>query len=125
MAFIAIIDDDTDIVEATSLLLQSRGHTTVTASTADEGYEVVKSQNPDLIILDVMMIEPDDGFFLANKFRRDGVKTPIIMLTSVSKAFGYQFGTSEMVPTDVFLEKPVSSALLLEKIDLLLSKEKV
>ena len=125
MAFIAIIDDDPDIVEATSLLLQSRGHKTVTACTADEGYGVVKSQHPDLIILDVMMIEPDDGFFLANKFRREGVTTPIIMLTSVSKAFGYQFGTSEMVPTDVFLEKPVSSALLLEKIESLLAKEKV
>lgn len=117
MALIAIIDDDPDIVEATSLILQSKGYATVTASNIEEGYALVTGQKPDLVILDVMMIEPDDGFYLANKLRRDGYDVPIVMLTSVSKAFGYAFGSGGMVPVNEFLEKPVTPAVLLEKIE--------
>jgi DNA-binding response OmpR family regulator len=125
MAFIAIIDDDPDIVEATGLILQARGHSTASASTADEGYALVTQQHPDLIILDVMMLEPDDGFFLANKLRKAGVTTPIVMLTSVAKAVGYTFGSHEMVPTDAFLEKPVTPARLVDTVETLLQTEKV
>ena len=69
MAKIAIIDDDPDIVDASSLVLTSKGYDVITASNPDDGYKIVMDQNPDLIILDVMMIEPDDGFFLAQKLR--------------------------------------------------------
>ena len=66
MAKIAIIDDDPDIVDASSLVLQSKGYDVITASNPTDGYKIVMDQNPDLIILDVMMNEPDDGFFLAD-----------------------------------------------------------
>ncbi|MEJ2507166.1 MAG: response regulator, partial [Ignavibacteriaceae bacterium] len=88
MALIAIIDDDPDILDASSLVLTSKGYKVVTADSPDGGYKIVKEQKPDLIILDVMMNEPDDGFFLAQKFRREKLETPIIMYTSVSKSVG-------------------------------------
>lgn len=125
MAFIAIIDDDPDIVEATGLILQARGHHIASAPNAEEGYALIMQQHPDLIILDVMMIQPDDGFFLANRLRKEGVSTPIVMLTSVAKAVGYAFGSHELVPTDAFLEKPVTPAHLLETVESLLQTEKV
>ena len=65
---------------------------------------------------------PDDGFFLAQKFRRDGIKTPILMYTSVSKAIGFQYGSGEMVPVDDFVEKPISPEQLVAKVENLLSK---
>ena len=68
MAKIAIIDDDPDIIDASSLVLTSKGHEVITANNPDDGYKIVKENSPDLIILDVMMNEPDDGFFLAQKF---------------------------------------------------------
>jgi len=123
MALIAIIDDDPDIIEASTLVLKSKGYDIISAGNPDEGYEIVKAQNPNLIILDVMMDEPDDGFFLAQKFRREGIKTPILMYTSVSKTIGFEYGSGEMVPVDDFVEKPISPDQLVEKVETLLQKE--
>ena len=122
MALIAVIDDDPDIREASTLVLNAKGHKVITASNPKDGYDIVKNQSPDLIILDVMMDEPDDGFFLAQKFRRENIKTPILMYTSVSKTVGMDFGKSDMVPVDDFVEKPITPELLITKVDLLLKK---
>jgi DNA-binding response OmpR family regulator len=120
MSKIAIIDDDPDILDASSLVLTSKGYVVITASNPDDGYKIVKENSPDLIILDVMMNEPDDGFFLAQKFRKEKIKTPILMYTSVSKSIGMDFGISEMVPVDDFVEKPISPEQLLAKVEKLL-----
>jgi DNA-binding response OmpR family regulator len=120
MAKIAIIDDDPDIIDASSLVLTSKGHEVITANNPDDGYKIVKENSPDLIILDVMMNEPDDGFFLAQKFRKNKITTPIIMYTSVSKSTGIDYGVSEMVPVNEYVEKPISPAQLIEKVEKLL-----
>jgi len=122
MALIAVIDDDPDIREASTLVLNAKGYEVITASNPKDGYDIVKKQSPDLIILDVMMDEPDDGFFLAQKFRKENIKTPILMYTSVSKTVGMDFGKSDMVPVDDFVEKPITPELLITKVDLLLKK---
>jgi DNA-binding response OmpR family regulator len=122
MALIAVIDDDPDIREASSLVLNSKGYDVITASNPKDGYTIVKEKNPDLIILDVMMDEPDDGFFLAQKFRKENIKTPIIMYTSISKTIGMDFGANEMVPVDEFVEKPISPEQLLQKVEKFLKK---
>jgi len=122
MSLTAIIDDDPDIIDAKALVLMANGYTVATANNPTDGYNLVKERTPDLIILDVMMTEPDDGFFLAQKLRRDGIKTPILMYTSVSKALGFEFGKSDMVPVDDFVEKPVSTDVLLDKVQKLLNK---
>ena len=120
MTRIVIIDDDADILDASSLILTSNGYEVITADNPDDGYKIVKENSPDLIILDVMMNEPDDGFFLAQKFRRENIKTPIIMYTSISKATGLNFGVSEIVPVDDFVEKPISPEELISKVKKLL-----
>jgi DNA-binding response OmpR family regulator len=120
MMRIAIIDDDADILDASSLILTSNGYEVITADNPDDGYKIVKENSPDLIILDVMMNEPDDGFFLAQRFRRDNIRIPIIMYTSVSKATGLDFGVSEIVPVDEFVEKPISPEELISKVKKLL-----
>jgi DNA-binding response OmpR family regulator len=122
MALIAVIDDDPDICEASTLVLSSKGHKVITASNPKDGYEIVINQKPDLIILDVMMDEPDDGFFLAQRFRKENIKTPIIMYTSVSKTVGMDYGAGEMVPVDDFVEKPITPELLIQKVETLLKK---
>jgi DNA-binding response OmpR family regulator len=120
MALIAIIDDDPDILDASSLVLTAKGYEVVTAVNPDDGYKIVKEQKPDLIILDVMMNEPDDGFFLAQRFRREKMEIPIIMYTSISKSIGMEFGANEMVPVDDFVEKPIAPDVLVNKVEKLL-----
>ncbi|MBM4172085.1 MAG: response regulator [Ignavibacteria bacterium] len=120
MALIVIIDDDPDILESSSLVLKSKGHDVIISNNPNDGYKLVKTKRPDLVILDVMMDEPDDGFHLAQKFRREGVNTPILMYTSVSKAIGLDFDKSEIVPVDAFVEKPISPEELILKVEGLL-----
>jgi two-component system, OmpR family, response regulator len=120
MTRIAIIDDDADILDASSLILTSNGYEVITAENPEDGYKIVKENSPDLIILDVMMNEPDDGFFLAQRLRKENIKTPIIMYTSISKATGLDFGVSEIVPVDDFVEKPISPEELISKVKKLL-----
>lgn len=122
MALIVIIDDDPDILEASSLVLESKGFKVLTANNPNDGYSLVKEKNPDLIILDVMMDEPDDGFFLAQKFRKEGIDTPILMYTSISKAIGFVYDTGELVPVNEFVEKPISPEEMIEKVKNLLKK---
>ncbi len=117
MAKIAIIDDDPDILDASSIVLTSKGYKVITASNPEDGYKIVKENSPDLIILDVMMNEPDDGFFLAQKFRKEKIETPIIMYTSVSKTIGMDFGINELVPVNDFVEKPISPEALIAKVE--------
>ncbi len=123
MALIAIIDDDPDILDASSLILESKGYDVVTASNPDDGYKLIIEKKPDLIILDVIMNEPDDGFFLAKKLRREDITTPIIMYTSISKALGFSFGKNDMIPVDDFVEKPVSPEALVQKVEKFLKKQ--
>ncbi len=124
MTLIAVIDDDPDILDASSMVLKSKGYKVITANNPSDGFKIVKEKKPDLIILDVMMDEPDDGFFLAQKFRKEKISTPILMYTSVSKALGLDFGKNEMVPVDDFVEKPISPDELVKKVEALLHKTK-
>ena len=124
MALIAVIDDDADILDASTLVLEAKNHSVITANNPTDGYNIVVNQHPDLIILDVMMNEPDDGFVLAQKFRKNNIATPIIMYTSISKAIGVDYGINELVPVDEFVEKPISPKELVEKVEKLL-KQKV
>jgi DNA-binding response OmpR family regulator len=110
-------DDDSDILEASSLVLRAKGYEVLTAQNPDEGLKLVKENSPDLIILDVIMVEPDDGFFLAQRLRKEGFTIPILMYTSVSKSTGLQFGIGELVPVDDFIEKPISPELLIAKVE--------
>jgi len=124
MALIAVIDDDVDILDASTLVLEAKGHEVITATNPNDGFDIVKKHMPDLIILDVMMNEPDDGFVLAQKFRKEKIDTPIIMYTSISKAIGLDYGINELVPVNEFVEKPISPSELVKKVDKLL-KQKV
>lgn len=123
MAKILIVDDDPDILEASQLFLAKEGHQIATASNRSEGMAKVESFQPDLLLLDVMMEQPDDGFIMAQDLRRQGKTFPILMLTSVSTASGLDFGRDkEMVPVDAFQSKPVEPAALVQKVAELLKK---
>ena len=123
MAKILIVDDDPDVVEAVRLFLSKAGHEVVGSFSRAEGMSRLNDVKPDLLILDVMMEQPDDGIAMAQDLRRSGFKKPIIMLTSVSKALGMSYGRdNEMVPVDEFIEKPVLPTALIDKVNNLLKK---
>ena len=123
---VLLIDDDPDFVEANSIVLEAIGFEVLTALSGARGLEMVKEENPDVVVLDVMMEETDEGFAVARRIRRKlKSDVPIVMLTSVGKVTGYDFDPEEnpdFFPVNVFLEKPVPPDVLVQKIKDLLAK---
>jgi DNA-binding response OmpR family regulator len=118
---ILVVDDDPDIVFALSLLLRKEGYEVRTASSRAEGMAALEAFAPDLMLLDVMMEQPDDGIAMAQELRRAGHRLPILMLTSVGRVTGMRFDRDDdLVPVDVFLEKPVRPEELLAAVRRLL-----
>lgn len=123
MKTIVLVDDDPDIQESIKMVLESAGYAFKGATDRASGMALIESAQPDLIILDVMMEMPDDGFVLAQDLRAKNIKTPIIMLTSIGSVTGMKFGKdSDVVSVDDFEEKPISPAKLLDKVKQLLEK---
>jgi DNA-binding response OmpR family regulator len=109
-------------VEAGRIVLEAKGYEVVSAGNVSQGMSVLEETNPDLMILDVMMEEPDDGIRMARQVRRKGFDLPILMLTSVNVAMGLHIDKDEeMVPVDEFQEKPVDPETLIRKVELLLA----
>ncbi|MBN1880088.1 response regulator [bacterium] len=123
MARIFIVDDDPDVVEACTLILESEGHSITPAYNRDEGMNLLKADTPDLLILDVMMEQPDDGIAMAQELRRINFNKPILMLTSIGKTTGYSFGRdNEILPVDAFEEKPLDPKKLITLVNQLLAR---
>ena len=121
MPKILIVDDDTDFLQACETVLTAEGYDVVQAGNVEEGERIAKDGGLDLILLDVMMENPDDGIALAHKLKKDGVDVPIVMLSGVSKVTGYEYGKcDEILPCVDFIEKPVTPDVLLEKVKVVL-----
>lgn len=115
MKNILIIDDDVDFVNAVKVLLQSHNYNVIEAHNTSEAEKKIKERKPDLIILDVMMDTPDEGFQFSYNLRNseEYKDIPIIMTTSVSKVTGFNFSPEtdnidgNWLPVDRFIEKPI------------------
>ncbi len=81
---ILIVDDDPDIVESTRVVLESAGYRVMSASNGAEATARIEREIPDLILLDIMMAEPTEGFHLGYKLREDPVYAhiPIIIVSA-------------------------------------------
>ena len=123
MAKILIVDDDPDITFATGLFLKKAQHEVLTASNRADGMKAIDDENPDLIILDVMMEQADDGIAMAQELRRQKFAKPILMLTSLAKVTGMSYGADkDLVPVDAFVEKPVKPSEILGRIEAILGR---
>lgn len=124
---VLLVDDDVDFVKANELALKAAGFEVQSAFNGKDGFSIAVKGNVDVVVLDVMMETPDEGFNLARMLRKDE-KTkniPLIMLTSVNKVneeSGYTFTFSDKdrddmwLPIDKFLDKPVKPEKLVETV---------
>ena len=120
---ILIADDDPDFAEVTRTVLQSHGYEVTTAASGGEALEAMRSDPPDLVVLDVMMATVLDGLSVTYAMKADShLKTiPIIMASSIgSSQQAGMFPTDERIPMDAWMAKPVAADELLRKIAKLL-----
>jgi len=129
-AKILIVDDDPDILDAMTMIMESQGYQVVTARDGIEGLANLKSENPDLLILDLLMPKMD-GFAVCKELqdpRWSKFKNiPILILTSVREEASrrrYELETGLELDVDDYVEKPVSPDVLIERVTKLLKKKR-
>lgn len=125
-AKILLIDDDPDFVAVTKLVLESRPYQVITAFSGDEGLKKARDESPDLIILDIIM-PLKDGFMVCEQLKRDPElgKIPVLMLTAFSEKVGettLALSQGLSLAAEDFIDKPVSPAELLIRVERLLKK---
>ena len=125
---ILLVDNDVDFVDLNKAVLENNGYEIVTAFSAREGVDKVKVEQPDLIVLDLMMEKHDAGFSFAKQIKADPLlkKIPILMMTSVADVTGFGFSQEldgYWMKTDDYAEKPLMPDQLLKKVKQLLDRE--
>ncbi len=123
---ILVVDDDVDLCDSLKVVLEQAGYDTQTAASRTEGMEKIRTQPPDLVILDVMMETWQDGFEMSRDLKRDPrlKDTPILMLTLIEEITGIELKSSAgdpvWLPVDRFLDKPIAPDTLLAEVEKLL-----
>ena len=115
MKKILIVDDEKDIVETLAFMLKAKGYECISAYDGEAGLSLAKSQNPDLVILDVMMPKIN-GYKICRllKFDTKYKDIPIIMVTARSQDEDKLIG--EETGADEYITKPFEFSELLDKI---------
>ncbi|MEZ6089849.1 MAG: response regulator transcription factor [Pirellulaceae bacterium] len=119
---ILIVDDDNEIVESIRYALKANGYEVVIARDGNQGLALAERENPDLMILDMMMPKRS-GFLVLEKLRRVREEPlPVIMITgnegSRHKAYAELLGVSD------YIRKPFAMDKLLASIERLLKESK-
>jgi len=116
MTRILIVDDDPDFVETTRLVLESAGYEVLSAANGAEGLRQVTANQPDLVILDVIMASVLDGLNLSRQMADNPLlhDIPILMVTSIANTdYAALFPTDEYIHIDGFVSKPIAPKDLL------------
>ena len=114
---ILLVDDDNEIIESMRTVLESRGYRVIVARDGNAGLTVAERENPDLIILDMMMPKKS-GFLVLEKLKgRPGGLIPTIMITgnegSRHRAYAEMLGVRDYIRKPFAMEKLVRSAELI------------
>ncbi len=115
---ILLVDDDNEIVDSMKLALESKGYQILVARDGNQGLALAEREDPDLMILDMMMPKRS-GFLVLEKLRRSRpVPIRVIMITanegSRHKAY------AEMLGVDDYIRKPFAMDRLIDSVQRLL-----
>lgn len=110
---VLIVEDEQNIVDILSFNLEREGYNTLEAYDGKTGLQLALEQNPDLVLLD-LMLPGMDGFDVCREIRKAGSAVPIIMLTAreeeTDKVLGLELGA------DDYITKPFAMRELLARV---------
>lgn len=119
MQKILIIEDEPNIRELVLYNLKQNDYDGIGAEDGLQGLTLARSQNPDLILLDIML-PGKNGYDICRELRSEGNKTPIIMITAkndeIDKVLGLEFGA------DDYITKPFGIRELMARIKAVLRR---
>jgi two-component system alkaline phosphatase synthesis response regulator PhoP len=117
-AHILLVDDHPKALEVFELRLKSLGHRTTIAHNGEVAIGIVERDRPDLVVLDVTMPEMN-GYQACRAIKRIDPHIAVIILTAKNESADRFWATQS--GADEFLNKPIDPALLVQRIETLLS----
>jgi two-component system response regulator MprA len=121
-ARILVVDDDQNLLRMLRRGLAFAGYAVSTAEDGQQALELAREREPELIVLDVMLPQPLDGFEVARRLRAGGSDVPILMLTArdrvPDKVAGFASGADDYLP------KPFAFEELLARVGALLRRSR-
>lgn len=118
-----MVDDDPDIRDAATVILEAQGYEVVTATNGRDCFDKLSVEKPDLLILDLLMPKMD-GFDVYKELKSskwaEFHSMPIIILTSVREEASlrrYKLETGQTLSTDDYIEKPIVPDTLIRSVN--------
>ena len=118
---ILVVDDEPSLLSIVSARLNFAGYECLIADSGPKAIEIARQQNPQLILLDIMMPEMD-GFTVLLKLKEDRKTRSIIIMMLTSKSETETIEKALQLGAADFIVKPFSPGILLDKIKKLITK---
>jgi CheY-like chemotaxis protein len=115
---VLVIDDDPDFVEFMRIVLETNGYDVSCAYNADHGLELLRTERPDIVLLDIMMSYSMAGLQVTRAMREDLElsRIPLIVISSVLPGAQALDDQEDLASIAAFLTKPVEPSELLHLI---------
>jgi len=110
---VLLVDDDNEIVASMRAVLESKGFRILTASDGNAGLAIAERENPDLIVVDMMMPKKS-GFLVVEKIKRSTNAPPMIMITANEGSRHRAY--AELLGVDTYLRKPFAMEKLVDEV---------
>jgi two-component system alkaline phosphatase synthesis response regulator PhoP len=121
MTKVLVVEDNANLAFGLTRSLESEGYEVHSAEDGVRGFELARTSNPDLIVLD-LMLPGMDGYTILKKLRAEGKDMPVLILTArgeeADKVFGFRLGA------DDYVTKPFSLSELLARVQAILRRAK-
>jgi len=118
---VLVVEDNANLAFGLTRSLESEGYEVESAEDGVRGFEMARSTNPDLVVLD-LMLPGMDGYTILKKLRAEGKDVPVLILTArgeeADKVFGFRLGA------DDYVTKPFSLSELLARVQAILRRAK-
>ncbi len=111
---ILLVDDDAEIVDAMRYALESKGYQILVARDGNQGLAMAESDQPNLVILDMMMPKRS-GFLVLEKLRRTRESTTKVIMITANEGSRHK-AYAEMLGVDEYLRKPFAMDKLLDAV---------
>src|SRR6476646_3723882 len=119
---VLVVDDEQSILTLLQYNLQQSGYDVLTASDGDEGKNLALKENPDLIVLDLMLPKLD-GLEVCKQLRQQKNFTPVLMLTAKDDEFDKVLGLE--LGADDYMTKPFSPREVVARIKAILRRSQI
>jgi DNA-binding response OmpR family regulator len=115
---ILIVDDDMDLIRAVSAILTKNDYAVISAPNSVSGFELAKTESPDLIIIDIIMDTFSEGFNFINQLIKepDTKNIPRVILSTLGIQQQLDMVYAEELGALEVLKKPVSADILVNTV---------